>query len=325
MNIQTSYGSYRSLLKTGSVENTEENSANEASDELLNQTSSESSSTSGFSDFMRNALGGYGKEMISEEDLFAVLVQQRLEEVSPEASGMYATELKKEIGALRRGDGYVNMEKAAVNALKAVVDSGAIDETEGNRVYSEAFMGAQLDDNHNELWDDRGSATDPTMAVASLEEALMKVELFAQGLASGEIEVASGSYLNGSTGESSVGSSSGASSSGHGTSSGSQGLDGAGGFLWKPTSESDNKLVVLLPEALRGAISKVEIHSSLPPSDITKLGEGRFAGDTMNGNRPHFRFDKPGSSYGSNVHVVAYKNDGSTMTWDITDGGKRHD
>jgi hypothetical protein len=289
-----------------------------------------------FSSFIRGALEGYGKEMVSEEDLFAVLIEQRLGEVSEEAAEMYATEREKEINSIRRGDGYVNMEKAAVRALRTVVDSGMIDKEEGERVYGEAFMGAQLDDNLDELWDDRGSANDPTIAIASIEEALMKAGMFMEQLQSGAIEVAQRNLSIGSTGEATAAAASASNHTGHTAGSNlesaagnrnvqAQSLDGPGGFLWKPVSESDNKLVVLLPEALRGAISRVEIHTSLPPSDITKLAEGRFAGDTMNGNRPHFRFDKPGSGYGSDVHLVAYKDDGSVLSWDIKDGGSRHE
>lgn len=326
MNILRAPGAFRTLQML-------ENKGNNSLEEGVVNGAGDAFSSSGFSEFMKNSLTSYGKEMISEEDLFAALVEQRLGDVSDEAAGMYAKEFEKEKASIRRGDGYINMEKAAVSALRNVVESGMIDETEGDRIYSEAFMGAQLDDNHDELWDDRGSASDPTMAVSSIEEAMMKVEMFMNGLNSGEIELVERSMIQGSTGESRV---NGLGSNNTGlsetasiaTSNGNikpQSLDGGGGFLWKPVSESDKKLVVLLPEELRGMINRVEIHSSLPPSEATKLANGRFAGDTMNGNRPHFRFEKPGSSYGNDVHVVAYHNDGSMYTWDIKNGGSRND
>jgi hypothetical protein len=321
MNIFKLQDTFRSLQ---GPEKTEDNSPTESITNV--------EKTNDFSSFIRGALEGSGKEMVSEEELFAVLIEQRLGEVSEEAKEMYTTEREKEINAIRRGDGYVNMEKAAVRALRTVVDSGIIAKEEGERVYGEAFMGAQLDDNLDELWDDRGSAKDPTIAIASIEEALMKVEMFMEKLQSGTIEASERNLSIGSTGEPTAASGNTSNHAGSSfesiASNGSleaQSLDGAGGFLWKPVSESDNKLVVLLPEALRGAISRVEIHNSLPPTDITRLAEGRFAGDTMNGNRPHFRFDKPGSRYGSDVHVVAYKDDGSMLSWDIKDGGSRHD
>lgn len=282
----------------------------------------------GFLDFMKEALTAHGKDQVSEEEIFASLLEQRLGDSSPEAAAYFATAREKQVNLLRRADGYVNMEEASIRALRNTVEEGHIEAAEAEKIFGEAFMGAQLDDNLEELWDDRGSASDPTIAVAAVEEALLKLEMFIESLKNGE-EFESRSLNLGSTGA--------ASASGHSSSSiqsvssagikseGSQPLNANTGFLWKPTSESDNKLVVLLPQALRGLVNRVEIHSSLPPSDGTRIAEGRFAGDTMNGNRAHFRFDKPGSSYGQNVHVVAHKNDGSILHWDISDGGRRHE
>ncbi|HMO16879.1 MAG TPA: hypothetical protein PKA63_01255 [Oligoflexia bacterium] len=291
----------------------------------LGAENSGSASGGDFMDFMRSALGQVGKGQISEEELFALLLEQRVGEISDEAKQHFIEAKNGFINSLRRGDGYVNIEEAAIQALRSTVQGGLVDETEGERIYSEAFRGAQLDDNHEELWDDRGSGSDPTIAVASIEEALSKLEMFINALNSGELEVPTRPLSSGSTGGVHSGGAPGSFAGGAPGEIQSQSMDGSGGFLWKPVSESDSKLVVLLPEALRGAVSRVEIHASLPPSDITKLGEGRFAGDTMNGNRPHFRFDKPGSGYGNDVHVVAYKDDGSMLTWNIKDGSQRHD
>lgn len=97
-------------------------------------------------------------------------------------------------------------------------------------------------------------------------------------------------------------------------------VDGPGGFLWKPKSESDGNLVVLLPNELRGQVDSVEIKK-----DGVTLESGRFTGDTKNGNRPHFRFDKPGAGYGDNVEVVARLSNGETRTFRIDQGAARHD
>jgi len=270
-----------------------------------------------FLSFMKEALGGYGKEQVSEEEIFASLLEQRLGDSSPEAAAFFTSARQQQINSLRRADGYVNMEEASIRALRSAVEEGHIEAEEAEKIFGEAFMGAQLDNNLEELWDDRGSASDPTIAVAAVEEALLKLEMFVESLKNGD-EFKSRSLDLSSTGS--------ASASGHSSSSIQSSSSGTkSGFLWKPVSESDNKLVVLLPQALRGLIDKVEIHSSLPPSEGTRIAEGRFAGDTMNGNRPHFRFDKPGSSYGQDVHVVAYKDDGTVLHWDINDGGRRHE
>lgn len=91
------------------------------------------------------------------------------------------------------------------------------------------------------------------------------------------------------------------------------------GFLWKPISESDGNLVVLLPSALRGKVSQ----TSVVNSSGQVIETGRFAGDTHNGNRPHYRFSMPGAGFGRNVTVVARLTDGSVRTWGISNGGSR--
>lgn len=96
-------------------------------------------------------------------------------------------------------------------------------------------------------------------------------------------------FANGGAGlEISVGGSGGG---GHGGSGGPKGgniLPGApSGFLWKPVSESNRKLVVLLPERKLGFCRVNGI-------------EGRYTGQA-NGNRAHYRFDVPGSAFPENV------------------------
>lgn len=107
------------------------------------------------------------------------------------------------------------------------------------------------------------------------------------------------------------------SSSSSGSSSSSSG-GGSGGFLWKPVSEGDGKLVILLPGSLRGKVSGCSISGSFGSEN------GRFAGDTHNGRRPHYRFSRSGGSYGSNITVSARTSDG-TKTWRIGNGASRSD
>ena len=54
---------------------------------------------------------------------------------------------------------------------------------------------------------------------------------------------------------------------------------GGAGFLWKPVSEGDGNLVVLLPSSLRGKVSGAEIRKG-----GSTLEKGRFSGDTHNDN-----------------------------------------
>ena len=109
------------------------------------------------------------------------------------------------------------------------------------------------------------------------------------------------------------------SSSDSGSSSASSGSTGggSGGFLWKPVSESNGRLVVLLPGSLRGRVSGCSISGSFGSET------GSFAGDTHNGRRPHYRFSKPGRSYGSNITVTARTSSGN-QSWRVPNGASRH-
>lgn len=90
-------------------------------------------------------------------------------------------------------------------------------------------------------------------------------------------------------------------------------------FLWKPVSESNGNLVVLLPAAYRGRVQSCTISGSFG-SEV-----GRFHTDTHNGNRPHFRFSRPGAAYGSNITVLALSNGDSIDSWIVPNGSSRYE
>jgi hypothetical protein len=232
--------------------------------------------------------------------------------------------------SMARADGYVSVEDVAMAALRSTVAEGKIDETTAEEINGKAFAAAQLDDNLTALYDSYGSAEDQTVAVATMDSALSAAKAKFEKIESGEVPVESRSLSAQSNSApstdsaSAVDGSSGSADPGSAP-SGSQSMDGSGGFLWKPESEADGNLVVLLPTSLKGLIDRVEIHSSLPPDSSTLLDEGRFAGDTHNGGRPHFRFDSPGESYGSDINLVVYKDSGETVSWQIGDGSQRYD
>lgn len=94
-----------------------------------------------------------------------------------------------------------------------------------------------------------------------------------------------------------------------------------GGFVWKPISESDGRLVVLLPPQYRGRVRA----TFLAHGDGTVIEMGRFSGDDINGNRPHYRFSRPGAGYGQNLFVVSDLTDGHTVHWPIANGASRVD
>jgi hypothetical protein len=93
---------------------------------------------------------------------------------------------------------------------------------------------------------------------------------------------------------------------------------GAAPFLWKPSSDSDGKLVVLLPSELTGLVAKLDIFS--PQGGL--LTSGRYAG-VGNGDREHFRFTQAGSKFPSGSLVRASLKDGTAVTFQVPNTGAR--
>jgi hypothetical protein len=98
-------------------------------------------------------------------------------------------------------------------------------------------------------------------------------------------------------------------------------MDGADGFLWKPTSESDRNLAVLAPANLQGRVNEVVIKDAAG-NVLDRAGLKAYFGDT---GRGIFRFKKPGASYPPNVTVELRLNDGSTKNYQIRDPSQRYD
>jgi hypothetical protein len=92
-----------------------------------------------------------------------------------------------------------------------------------------------------------------------------------------------------------------------------------GGFLWKPTSDKNGDLVVLLPKKLTGKVQEVRV---LSPDGKKTLGKGKYSG-VGNGDREHFRFSKPGSAYPDGALVYIKLDDGTTRHVTIKDTSKR--
>ncbi len=92
-------------------------------------------------------------------------------------------------------------------------------------------------------------------------------------------------------------------------------------FLWKPQSESNGNLVVLLPANMSGNVKSLEV---LSPDGSTVLASGQQAG-IANGGREHFRFNKPGASFPDGALVKIQMKDGSSKTVKIGDSAGRNE
>ena len=272
----------------------------------------------GFDKIMKQFLSGDAANNVNEEELFAAVVRERVTALKGEEAGAKYGELFEEHKAsMARGDGYVPVEKAAKAALRGLVEAEDLTSEEADKLYSESFSASQLDSNTNALFDGRGSGEDATVAVDSLESALAAAKLMIEKYESGE-EVAPERSLNegeGTGASTKVGDIEGGTKSPNGTS-----FDGAEGFLWKPKSESDGNLVVLLPKDFNDLVSSVVL-----THENEVLTEGRFAGNEHNGNRGHYRFDKAGGDYPKGLQVEVRFDDGTVIKYDIPDGSERYD
>ncbi len=231
-----------------------------------------------FDKTLRSLLVANKENKVSEEEVFSALVQERIkQEQGEEALGKFKELLTKSKDALRKPDGFVPVEDATKNALKAFRESGAISAEQADKIYSQAFAAAQLDGNTAALFDDRGGPGDSSVATSTLEQALLASRTKFENFAAGSEVAPTRSIMEESMGKIGAGSSSELAST---------------GFLFKPISDSDGKLAILLPPKLAGMVAGVRLIG--PSGEV--LESGRFSGNG-NGGRDHYRFSRPGASY----------------------------
>jgi hypothetical protein len=96
-------------------------------------------------------------------------------------------------------------------------------------------------------------------------------------------------------------------------------INGRGQFLWKPTSDKDGKLAVLLPPNYTGRVKSLQI---LTPQGDQVLATGKAAG-TGNGDREHFRFDRSGGSFPDGSIVAVTLLDGTVRQVQIKESSAR--
>ena len=253
-----------------------------------------------FESLLRTFVSPEKANEVNEEELFSGLVQERVKTLKGDDG---ATKFKELLdGKVQANQGYLSWEEVTKSALKEAQASGLLTEEETKKIYSEAFAAAQLDSNADALYDGRGSESDATIALMEFAQALTaardkiaKFDSKEETAALRELDEASAGKL--------------------GAASGAAGSDS--GFLFKPESDSDGNLAVLLPPSLTGNIAKLVLKDG-----DTELEEGRDGG-VGNGDRQHYRFSKPGGDYPAGLIVEATLLDGTIKTWTIEDTSER--
>lgn len=272
-------------------------------------------STESSSDFeaqLKSLLSPDSANNVNEEELYAGLIQQQIQELKgDDAASEYASLLSSSKSELTTASGYVPVEAAGNSALAAMVESGTLTEEEAMKIKSSSFKAAQLDDNLNALYDGRGSAEDPTIAVMGLEEALTKAKAKLADIAAGNDTSPDPTSTEGLTNSEDF------------TPTGEV-FDGSGGFLYKPESDHGGNLVVVAPSTLAQQIQAVVLKDA--EGNVIEQGNSSGYGNPdANGEREHFRFGKPGSSYPENLVVEITLSSGAVQRYTIPDPSKRYD
>ncbi len=96
--------------------------------------------------------------------------------------------------------------------------------------------------------------------------------------------------------------------------------DGADGFLWKPVSDSDGRLVVLSPRALTGKVVAMTVRTA----GGAKIETSTYRGPG-NGDREHHRFKKPGRDYPAGCIAQFLLSDGTARDYAIPSPSQRYD
>ena len=319
-----------------------------------------------------NELGGSGSAQVNEEQLYGAIIAQQLTKNNPAAGAYYKTETGKFKVSMAPWYGPYSDEVASQAALKSTALAGLVDVATAERINGIAFAAAQLDGNKDALYDSIGSGDTPTMATATLDQALASSQAMVALMESGQTPVTPRSLDAPSNWSGGI--------HGAGTMSKGeeveeeeepeeieeseeeedeveeveeevepeeaeglpaelnqlvaefksllaqlQGLAEFEGFYWQPVSDKSGKLAVMLPKELAGQVDRVEIHSAVPPTEESKLTQGKADGVDPITGQPIFRFDKTGAEYGQNLHLVVYKSSGEPITWAIPDGSQVQD
>ncbi len=298
-------------IKYSDDSNKQTNSTKESKEFTLNLSTLKEKD---FINKLKQSLDSNTSEQVDEETLQSKIVQSILSEANQETALVFDSKFE----ALQSSG--MSVEDAVNASLKNLVKEGYLTQSDGNLINGISFKASQLDSNLEALYDGKGSANDTTIATDSIENAILKASEVLGAIESQDYSQVSRSLelkSNAVNPSSSTGGGT-ADSSGSVTSASSR-----AGFLWKPVSESNGKLVVLLPTGLKGQVESVDIYSTLPENGGTPLDKGNFTGNA-NGDRGHFRFSKPGADYPDNSYVIVKLKDGSQEVFPIGDSSQRN-
>jgi len=306
------------------------------------ETTKHSEESRAFDEILSSVMQPDQANQVNEEELFAAIIKERISTLKGEdAATQYHTILTQRNTELTAINGYPCAEQAGNEALDVLVFTGVLTTEEATAIRSEAFAAAQLDSNLTALYDSRGSGEDPTIAVASMEEALLKARLMIEKFDSGELEAAlfEGPYNTGMptetkevvkeeiaeseepeeeeeaeetppTEEEKI------------DSLGTTTPKGNGLFVFNPESRKDGKLAITLPLKLSARAENLVLKNK----DGSEIENGTVSNEqatiTRNG-RKRYRFEKAGKEYPKELIVEVHLKNGKVREYEIKDSSKK--
>lgn len=249
---------------------------------------------------------------VNEEQLYAAVIYERLattkgDTVAQKFEERYLAQQKN----FERADGYVYLENAAEAALESMSNEGLLTLEEAETINGEAFMAAQLDSNTSALYDSLGN----TMAVAMIEMAIESAEAaitqIDDGTSTAERLAFDGNNTISDQSDSAM--ASGESDSGTFISG-----EYSDGLIWKPASNSNGDVVIILNSSLENKIDSITLYDK-NGSKIEETNVDRLDDD----NRSIIFFDKPGSAYPDNMTIQVALSDGDEIQYLVKDPANR--
>lgn len=263
----------------------------------------------------------------NEEAVFSALVKEQVDAIGDvEATKRFDIRINQHRKILERHAGYASEEKAAKFALRDLTRRGTLTKDQATQIYSRCFQAAQSDGNTGALSDGVDVPGALTKVIQAADSALTTARTTLSALSDGTQTLTTRSLgestakLDGTATGGGKKVSAAVDGSAAGSSDSASPVDGVDGFLFKPVSDTQGKLVVVLPKELTGKISKVVLRSMTGE----ELESGQYGG-VGNGEREHFRYNKPGGSYPANLFVEVQLKGGGTKNYSIADPSKRYD
>lgn len=248
------------------------------------------------------------KGQVNEEQLFAALIKERLISMKgTEAAQEFETRYQAQQKEFQRPDGYIFLEDSARGALESMSDDKILTLEEAETIHGQAFQAAQFDENKNALYDSLGTTMAVTMVEMAIQSAESAITQFDEGTTSadrlafdmeddmavhskpaqlGSVSPATGTYSD--------------------------------GLIWKPYSDSNGDVAIILEPDLKDKINSVTLRDSngniLEEKSVVRVDDR---------GRSILFFNQPGNEYPEDMTVQVSLKDGDAIQYLVANPSNR--